>query len=297
MMRFETRVQPNWDVRAACNFMLGGTGGGLLLASAVAAYPELPGLAVLALVLVGLGLFCVWLEIGRPWRFINVFFHLHTSWMSREATVALVTFLLAAAGVYSRSAGIALLGGLSGLAFLFCQGRILQASKGIPVWRERAIVHLMVSTGVCEGVAVLCGVQAVVGDATRVSAALLGVLVLVRAVSWRVYEHRLLAQWLPEGLAGNLAQNRAMVVYAGTLVPLVLLAIDFVLPPAGDAAHSPGWRNLAVLAASVAALAAGWYTKWNLITRASHMQGYALATRVQKGRPKLTPPIVRGGYR
>jgi len=297
-MRFETRLQPNWDIRAACNFMFGGAGGGLLLTSAVMTWPEAPGLTVaaLALSLVGLGLFCVWLEIGRPWRFINVFFHPHTSWMSREAGAAVVTFCLAAIAVASGSAVIALLGGLSGLAFVFCQGRILQASKGIPVWREPAIVHLIVSTGLCEGAAIFCGAQALAGRATLLSAALLGALVVARAMSWRIYERGLLAQWSPEGLAANLARNRAIVAGAGTLLPGVLLAI-IAFPSAGVADPSSGWRAMVLLVASVAALAAGWYTKWNLVTRASHMQGYALATRIQRGRPKLTPPIVRGGYR
>ena len=56
-----------------------------------------PGLA-----LVGLGLFCVWLEIGRPLRALHVFFNPRTSWMTREAFVATLLFpagLAAAAAV------------------------------------------------------------------------------------------------------------------------------------------------------------------------------------------------------
>ncbi len=48
----------------------------------------------LAMAFVGAGLFCVWLEIGRPWRFLNVFRHPARSWMTREAIIAIVLFIL-----------------------------------------------------------------------------------------------------------------------------------------------------------------------------------------------------------
>jgi DMSO reductase anchor subunit len=40
---------------------------------------------------------------------------------------------------------------LLGVLFLYCQGRILQASKGIPAWREPKIVPLILATGFVEG--------------------------------------------------------------------------------------------------------------------------------------------------
>ena len=81
------RQQYQWDWRAAGNFMGGGAGAGLLLFTQLSG---VKGIAAIVLVLgglglVGLGLFCVWLEIGRPLRAMNVFFNARTSWMSREA--------------------------------------------------------------------------------------------------------------------------------------------------------------------------------------------------------------------
>ena len=52
---------------------------------------------ILAVALIGFGLLMGWSEFGRPLRALNVFFHPQTSWMSREALLALP--LLAFAGV------------------------------------------------------------------------------------------------------------------------------------------------------------------------------------------------------
>src|ERR1035437_6303725 len=86
--------QRNWDLRAAGNFVFGGAGAGLIFFAAIAqafgaAYvaPALLGLA-----LVGAGLLCVWAEIGRPLRAMNVCRHASTSWMTREAMVAPLLF-------------------------------------------------------------------------------------------------------------------------------------------------------------------------------------------------------------
>ena len=77
--------QTNWDLRAAGNFVFGGTGTGLIVFSGIAhvfgAAHLIPGLVGLGFV--GLGLLCVWAEIGRPLRAINVYLHPQTSWMTR----------------------------------------------------------------------------------------------------------------------------------------------------------------------------------------------------------------------
>src|ERR1039458_10170488 len=95
------RQQSNWDARAAANFICGGAGGGLLFATALASGrgDDLRPLVVVALALVGIGLLAVWLEIGRPWRALNVYLHAATSWMTREAMMAPLLFASGAAAV------------------------------------------------------------------------------------------------------------------------------------------------------------------------------------------------------
>ena len=157
MIRFGSYLQTSWDWRAAGNFMFGGAGAALLVVIALAerAHPPALPVALTALVLVGLGLSLVWLEIGRPWRALHVYFHPQTSWMTREGAVAMVLFPLTLAATWFESVALFAVAGALGALFLYCQGRILQGARGIPAWREPAIVPLIVSTGLAEGIALL----------------------------------------------------------------------------------------------------------------------------------------------
>ena len=74
--------QRHWDWRAACNFMFGGTGTGLVVAAALAGPRQMAVDVLVGLAFVALGLTAVWLEIGRPWRALNVMFNPFTSWMT-----------------------------------------------------------------------------------------------------------------------------------------------------------------------------------------------------------------------
>ena len=91
MSRVQPYLQTNWDWRAAGNFIGGGTGAGLIFASVWCWFAGFPFwlLSGFALIFIGFGLLCVWAEIGKPLRAIHVFFHPSTSWMTREAIVAI----------------------------------------------------------------------------------------------------------------------------------------------------------------------------------------------------------------
>ncbi|HKB55298.1 MAG TPA: hypothetical protein VKD22_14975, partial [Ramlibacter sp.] len=67
--------QAHWDWRAAGNFMCGGAGSGLIVFTVLSGTAGLAQVLLLlaGMGLVGLGLLCVWLEIGRPLRALNVF--------------------------------------------------------------------------------------------------------------------------------------------------------------------------------------------------------------------------------
>ncbi len=158
--------QTHWDWRAAANFMFGGTGSGLLALLAATAFgaPPEPILILLALGLVALGLNLVWLEIGRPWRFLHVIFNPQTSWMTRESIAALLVFAAGLPALLLASPELAVPTGLFALVFLYCQARILLQSKGVPLWREPRIVPVILATGLTEG----CGLPACrIGDIVR----------------------------------------------------------------------------------------------------------------------------------
>jgi phenylacetyl-CoA:acceptor oxidoreductase subunit 2 len=98
---------------------------------------------LLGLVLIGGGLTCVWFEIGRPWRALNVYRHFGSSWMTREAFVALVLFPVGALALLTLQPQLVMLSGILGLVFLYSQARILAANKGIPTWRHPLSIALM----------------------------------------------------------------------------------------------------------------------------------------------------------
>ena len=265
--------QTSWDWRAAGNFIGGGAGTGLLVTSALFAAPDAASawsptwLLLIGLALVGLGLICVWLEIGRPLRALHVFFNPRTSWISRESFVALLLF----------PAGLLTLLGLGGwiwatavlaLMFLYCQSRMLPAARGIPAWRPKLVTPLMFVTGLGEGCGVFLMLGLFHGKVASPVMIVFAVLVLARLVVWARYRRAVDASLAPRARA---ALNRAgrWLLIVGTLAPLVLL---------GTSAWLPGGMAQAMLIAIAGACAvfAGAYMKYTLVTRASFNQGFAL---------------------
>jgi phenylacetyl-CoA:acceptor oxidoreductase subunit 2 len=277
--RFGTAHQTSWDWRAAANFICGGTGSALLALTMLRAFPAPPdGLTtLLGLLLIGAGLACVWMEIGRPWRAFNVLFHPQTSWMTREAYVAALIVVLLAVQLVSGATVLGYAAGLAALLFLYAQARILKAARGIPAWRTPAVVPLVVATGLVEGMALLVLVQAARGALTSILVAALFALVAVRAAAWMGYRRTLLATDTPQATRRTLEAMHRGVLFAGTIAPLALAAIAIVAP--GGAAALTG--SLAALAA----LGAGWHAKFLLVVGAAQVQGYALGNKLRRGHP------------
>jgi phenylacetyl-CoA:acceptor oxidoreductase 26-kDa subunit len=272
------RLQTYWDWRAAGNFICGGAGSGLIVFTCVHAMdsPLAPALLLLGLALVGLGLFSVWLEIGRPWRAMNVFVHLRKSWMSREALAATVLFGL----------GLGLLAGLRGLAwpmaaaafaFLYCQVRILSAARGIPVWRDPSTAALLAVTGLAEGVGAFWIVSAWQTQPPIAPALALAALVIVRLVLWEAWRVRIVRAAGP--VAARMAQRMAPLArFGAAALPLTLLALATL-----------GTRAAPVLFALAGALvlASGAAFKFALITRMSQQQGFSLPRMPVRGVPRV----------
>ncbi len=283
------RLQRNWDWRAAANFIFGGTGAGLFAAGVIAAlFTPVSWLAsFIALALVGAGLFCVWLEIGRPWRFLNVFRNPTTSWMSREAMVAMPFFAFGALYLFSPPSillpVVGLIAALFGVAFLYCQARIVAATKGIPAWRQQGIVPLMLTTGLTEGVGLLAVIAVLTGPVgpTMPLALVLLALLGARALAWRRYRAALGATGAPTATFAVLDdpwRGLSMPVQAA----VVLLAlIGLFSPPV-------------LVLAGLGALASGWDFKFLLITRAAFNQGYAIDRMPAHGGTHSAPGLKPG---
>jgi phenylacetyl-CoA:acceptor oxidoreductase subunit 2 len=257
--------QTNWDWRAAANFMAGGAGAGLVILAASTGASA--ALVVVGLALVGIGLTCVWMEIGRPLRALHVSFNPQTSWMTREGVIAtlLMPVGLAAAFVWPQVTPIA---ALLALAFVYCQGRILRAARGIPAWREPRVVPFIVATGLAEGAGLLMLAAPAIVSTRAWLLGLVALLLLARLVLWAAYRQRLAAR-----ACGALAPAAHGLQWAGTLLPLALMA----LVAAG--VFSP----LLLAPVGLLAAAAGAWFKFALITRAGFNQGFALTQLPVRG--------------
>ncbi|MCC7461431.1 MAG: phenylacetyl-CoA:acceptor oxidoreductase [Gammaproteobacteria bacterium] len=275
-------VQTHWDWRAAGNFIGGGSGTGLLIALALSGAAAARGVALLGLACVLAGLLCVWAEIGRPWRALNVFRHAATSWMTREALLApvligcgLAAALSGAAAWYGAAAACA-------AAYLYCQARMLRAARGIPAWRQPRIVPLVLATGMAEG----SGLLAACGGIAAVTPARAGTLLLLactaRAVAWIAYR---------QGVHRDGAPHAALGVLDRMHWPL--LWVDALAGTAALVGAASGALGLLALAGA-AALATGWWLKYMLVRRAAVNQGFALVLAPERGVGGHGPPARPG---
>lgn len=258
--------QQSWDARAAGNFMCGGAGCGLIVFAALAGGPRWLLLAGAALV--GLGLLSVFMEIGRPLRAMNVVRHPARSWMTREAMVAPLLFATVAAVGFGgpRLAGLGWLPALAALAFVYCQGRMLQAAKGIPAWREPLTVPLIVATGLAEGGGLWLLLAATTGPAALLPWLAFALALAARFALWLAWRRRLRAA--PRALA---AIDRAGQAFkAATLLALAAAVVVAISP-----LPTTALIVLQVLAGALS-LAGGLWFKFTLVTRGAYNQGFAL---------------------
>jgi phenylacetyl-CoA:acceptor oxidoreductase subunit 2 len=217
--------------------------------AAALATPDSRVPVLLALVLVATGLAAVWLEIGKKLRAVNVFFNPFTSWMTRESFAALLLFALGAGALW-RPQWLLPAAAAAALVFVWCQGRILRASKGIPAWRAPQVVLLIVSTALAEG-AGLC----LLFTTAPLLLTWFGLALILRAIAWTRYAAAVRSTALE-------APGKAL-LQIGTVAAL-LLALAGVLVPA------------AAPIAGAVAIATGWWLKFALVRRASFNQGFAL---------------------
>ena len=261
--------QASWDWRAAGNFMGGGAGCGLLIFGAVAGVQgQMRLVAVgLALALVSLGLLCVWAEIGRPWRALNVLFNPRTSWMTREALVAPLLFVSGVLWFFGQQWAAPLTAVLA-FGFLYCQARILQAAKGIPAWREPLTVPLLVVGGLAEGAGLYWLLAAWWGQGTVVLWVVFGVLLAARFALGLAWRSRLSRQLRPR--PAQAVDRAARPAAAAMLVAMAIVLGLLILPP------GPGWMLALQGFAGLLAALGGATFKFMLITRAGFNQGFAL---------------------
>jgi phenylacetyl-CoA:acceptor oxidoreductase subunit 1 len=258
--------QQHWDWKAAGNFICGGAGTGLLVSAAILGNSFWVGWAALGLV--ALGLFLVLLKIGRPLRFIFVLRQPQRSWMAREAWIAAFFFPLGAVAMWLDSRALMLAAAILALCFLFSQAMILYECKGIPAWRTRGIVPLIIATGLAEGAGLyLIAADAVPPREPMTQIALLAVVILaaIRAWSWKTYLGELRTEGAPERSIAVLENFERPFLFLGSALPIVLIVIAWIISSVA----------LGALAAFFV-VGAGAALKFVLVTRAGYNQGFAV---------------------
>ncbi len=283
--------QKHWDWKASGNFLCGGAGAGLFGFAAIASLAGAPMLVpgLIALAMIALGLTLLMFKIGRPLRFLYVLRQPQRSWMSREAWVAGALFPLALAALWSGNRIVLLVAAAVGLIFLYCQGRILEQAKGIPAWRNRRVIALIMTTGLAEG----CGLFLLLAaflpalDSVATPMALaLAVLAAVRIWAWWRYLGALENEGAPTRTLEIFTACRFWLFAAGLVLPLALVVIGLLLPAAATVLFA---------LAGLSVLASGWGLKFILITRAAYNQGFALPHTPIRG-SGVPGPAVKPGW-
>ena len=287
-----------WDWRAAMNWCLGGLAGGLA-ASAWCAYladqlsaPAIGRAYQTAAVLMLIGLFFVWLKIGRRWRAWRALWRPQSSWMTRELYSA-ATFLgltLAITLDGGRNALLHHIAGLAAAAFLICQARILYSAKGIPAWRTACVPWLIIASGLLEGLglsAMLVWAEFVAAPAqtglTTLAWATL-VLVVLNVALWLAYRLGTDRKSRPP-LANRSIDAMSWPLHLVGHVTPSLLIVTFVL----------GGGNPALLAlAGIGVIAGGAYWKFGVILNAAYQHGFSLTRLPQRGSGSRAAPSLTG---
>lgn len=284
-------LQTKWDIRAVGNWVGGGTGTGVIIAATVLTLSGIDSynFSLIGIVFVAAGLFSVALEIGRPFRSLNVFRHPQTSWMSREAWVALLVLPLGAAAFWYRSEILLLLAALAAGLYLYCQARILKASRGVPAWRVPQIIPLIISTGLIEGAGVVLLARHIfspLSSHAALPAFLVMILILLgaRALAWRGY-YSALKDNAPEGTVAALQRVNLPFFLLGDLLPILLILTALM----------SGWLfTILVVNALTLMVIAGWLIKFIIVTRAGFFQGYAMIHTPARGGGTPGPGIKPG---
>jgi phenylacetyl-CoA:acceptor oxidoreductase subunit 2 len=220
------------------------------------------------------GLFFVFLKLGRKLRFWRVVTRWQSSWMTRETwCVALVYGSLMASWAWPAAVWDVFMAA-GGVGFLWCQAKILHSSRGIPAWRHESVPALLTLTGLLEGAGLLtltlvlwrmtgmnAGEMAVSSAVMQACGAAMAACAVAMAVLWPRY-----AAAVQEETAGRLQTLTRWIGLTGHW-PALLAGMMMLLQPANPLVH------VVALTASVAVVATGALLKFQLVVRAALFQG------------------------
>jgi len=278
-------------MRAAMNFIMGGIGSGTVVMTYLISFitpinnAELTRINLISGVIIAIGLFFVWLKIGRKLRAPLAILRPQTSWMSREIYAVGLIFLSIGLEFIYHSPILNATAAVGAAAFLYCQGRILHSGKGIPSWRVSQMPSMLIATGLLEGIGLFTLLSfnwsAEISTSSPIPPLAI-LLILLNSFLWRRYLRNLKA-WGIGPIDRNILSRITPKLYVtGHILPLILFTIIFL-----------NLSSLSVLAqiAGFLAIMGGVLWKAIVITQACHMQNFALGKMPQRGSGKFAAPL------
>jgi phenylacetyl-CoA:acceptor oxidoreductase subunit 1 len=288
-------LQTLWDWRAAMNWIFGGIASGFavmayLASLAGAVYPDMiPSLHLIAGGIMAIGLFCVFLKIGRKLRFWRAVSRPQTSWMTRELYAVAVFYPLVLANLLRPSAILSLLGGALALVFLWCQAKILHRARGIPAWRVPLMPWMLLATGLLEGTGLLAlllawmkglGQPGLLVPVTGLA------LVAVNVALWVAYRRTAKEEGIVP-LARRVIDDNSLTLHlVGHALPALMFLVALI---------NPALAHVYLGIGGVGAIAGGAFWKFTLIVRAGYQQGFALPAVPQRGSGSRAAPVRAAG--
>ncbi len=285
--------QAFWDWRAAMNWIFGGIGTGLALTGSAAmsigalSTDAGPSLFFVSAALVAIGLFCVFLKIGRQMRFWRAATRWQSSWMTRELYAALVFFPSVLASLVAPGPVPFAFAAVSAAVFLLCQAKILHRARGIPAWRVGLMPWMLGATALLEGAGALAVVVALFGASWRSSGwtsfviGSLVVLAVLNAALWRTYVGSARDNGIPPLSRRVLDAFTPTLHGLGHAAPAVLAILAWLVP---------SFAAALLALAGIAAIAGGAGWKYTVIVRAAYMQGFDLRKMPQRGSGRFAAP-------
>ncbi|MEE2745547.1 MAG: 4Fe-4S dicluster domain-containing protein [Pseudomonadota bacterium] len=288
------RPQPFWDMRAAMNFILGGFGAGLIAISYLTYISSgleeniLPTLYIIGAVIIVIGLFFVWLKIGRKFRALYVLLRPQTSWMSREVYAVGFLFAFCALDYFYLSTIAHLLVALAALVFLFCQAKILSSSMGIPAWRSPLIPWMLLFSGLYEGIGLLNLCLAIIFidiDAINILVAYSLVLNAVNLYLWIRYIIDSDKAGISPLAQTILSKASVWVHLFAHFIPATFSIVLLIYPV---------FKTELLIGTGLAILVGSVIWKSVIIIRASHHQDFALEKYPKRGSGTYAAPLLSG---
>jgi phenylacetyl-CoA:acceptor oxidoreductase subunit 2 len=208
--------------------------------------------------------------------------------MAREAWIAAAFFPLAGLALWSKMSALLIVSAIVAVLFLFSQAMILKEAKGIPAWRNRWVVPLVMTTGLTEGCGLFLAAIAqfvVLAPLAELVAGIVVVLAALRGWIWQSYQAALKAEGAPTRALAAFHDYGPWFFAVGLVVPLILVVAGFAVK--GTAAPLFTVAGLCVAAA-------GAVLKFVLVTRAGFNQGFALNHTPVRGAGIAGRPVKPG---